>query len=65
VNDKTYRFPHYDYGRYIVTKEELETGNPIIRYATDDEIDALNRYLEEDKIFWDPDTLELAVVDNE
>lgn len=65
VNEKTYRFPHYEYGRYIVTKKELETGNTIIRYATDDEIDALKRYLEEDKIFWDPDTLELAVVDNE
>lgn len=65
VNEKTYRFPHYDYGRYIVTKKELETGNPIIRYATNDEIDALKRYLEEDSIVWDAENLELTVVDNE
>lgn len=65
VNEKTYRFPHYDYGRYIVTKKELETGNPIIRYATNDEIDALKRYLEEDNIVWDAENLELTVIDNE
>lgn len=65
VNEKTYRFPHYEYGRYIVTKKELETGNPIIRYATNDEIDDLKRYLEEDKIFWDAENLELTVIDNE
>ena len=65
ANDKTYRFPHYDYGRYIITKKELESGNPIIRYATDDEIDALKQYLEEDKLVWDPEYLELTVVDNE
>ena len=65
VNEKTYRFPHYDYGRYIITKKELEAGNPIIRYATDDEIDALKRYLEEDNIVWDSENLELTVLDNE
>lgn len=65
VNEKTYRFPHYDYGRYIITKKELENGNPIIRYANDDEIDALKRYLEEDKVVWDAENLELTVVDNE
>lgn len=65
VNEKTYRFPHYDYGRYIITKKELENGNPIIRYATDDEIDALKRYLDEDKVVWDSENLELTVLDNE
>ena len=65
VNDKTYRFPHYDYGRYIITKKELETGNPIIRYANDDEIEALKRYLDEDNIVWDADNLELTVINNE
>lgn len=65
VNEKTYRFPHYDYGRYIITKKELEVGTPVIRYATDDEIDALKHYLEEDKVVWDPENLELTVLDNE
>ncbi len=65
VNEKTYRFPHYDYGRYLVTKKELESENPIIRYANDDEIEALKHYLEEDNIVWDHENLELTVVDNE
>lgn len=65
VNEKTYRFPHYDYGRYLVTKREIEAGNPVIRYATNDEIEALKRYLDEDSIVWDPEYHELIVVDNE
>lgn len=65
VNEKTYRFPHYEYGRYLVTKREVETGNVIIRYATNDEIETLKRYLDEDSIVWDPENHELIVVDNE
>lgn len=65
TNEKTYRFPHYDYGRYIITKKELESGTPVIRYANDDEIEALKHYLEEDNVVWDPENLELTVLDNE
>lgn len=66
VNDKTYRFPHYEVGRYIITKKELFDSNLIIiRQADADEIEALRQYLDEDNLIWDSENLELTVVDNE